>query len=435
MITLEENVAWGSNPTIYVSFYYEKTRDGTSMKYRTKTVISPLTGSSYFGYSIQQLLHINNEEKENEVLKDSSPSQWGDDIEYTSPWYTVPNKTSGTTPVTFNVYSNSGRDEYYTYSMDIDPAYASVTQSLNSKTSSSIKINWSSDSTIDHIWYSINNGSSWVDAGAVNASSGNYNITGLSANTSYNIKTRVRRAGTTLTTDSTALSVTTYQRTIPTISLSSKSVNSVTVISGCNVTVSSTQYRIKTSSGSYGGYQNSATFSGLTPNTAYIVEVKKVGQASGEAGTATLSVTTYQIGEITSASNFNHGDNASLVITNPSGTSLILQMKIGATQIFSKSVSAGTITNTFTDTELDNIYKLYGNGNTLTVTYILTTTANGTSYTNNRNCTVTLTGKQKTGHINVNGTWKRTQRWVNVNGTWKRAVRWINVNGTWKRCI
>lgn len=115
------------------------------------------------------------------------------------------------------------------------PRYATCNQSLNSKTLSSIKINWSSDSTIDYVWYSIDNGSSWVAVGSVNVSNGSYDITGLSANTSYNIKTRVRRKDSQLTTDS-----------------------------------------------------------------------------------ATLNISTYQIGEISSISNFNHGDNTNIVITNPS---------------------------------------------------------------------------------------------------------------------
>lgn len=312
------------------------------------------------------------------------------------------------------------------------PRYATANQSLNSKTSSSIRMNWSSDSTIDYIWYSINNGSSWVAVGSVNASSGNYNITGLSSNTTYNIKTRVRRKDSQLTTDSSTLSIATYPTTVASISVSSKTVNSVTVTSSCNVAVSSTQYRIKTSSGSYGAYQTSPTFTGLSPNTSYVVEVKKVGQASGEVGTATVLVTTYQIATISSASNFNHGDNSTLSVSNPSGASMTLQMKIGNTQIFSSSVSAGTVTHIYTDTELDNIYRLYSTGNSLTVTYIVSITVNSQTYTNSRTATVTLTGNQKTAYTGSGK--KRVKVYVGVNGSVKRAVVWIGNNGR-KRCI
>ena len=260
-----------------------------------------------------------------------------------------------------------------------------ATISLSSKTSSSVTVTSGCNVTASSTQYRIK---------PANGSYGSYQnsatFTGLSPNTAYVVE--VKKVGQASGEAGTAtLNVTTHQRTIPTIALSSKSVNSITVSSECNVAVSSTQYRIKPANGSYGSYQNSATFTGLSPNTAYVVEVKKVGQASGEAGTATLNVTTHQIGEISSANNFNHGDNSSLVVTNPSSASLSLAMKIGNTQIFSKNVSAGTVTHSFTDEQLDNIYKLYGYNNSLTVTYILTTTANGTSYTHTKTCIITFT--------------------------------------------
>lgn len=90
------------------------------------------------------------------------------------------------------------------------PRYASISQNLSSKTETTITMNWSSDSTCNYIWYSINNGSSWVAIGNINAKSGSYTISGLSANTTYNVKTRVRRADSNLTSDSSNLSVATY---------------------------------------------------------------------------------------------------------------------------------------------------------------------------------------------------------------------------------
>lgn len=94
--------------------------------------------------------------------------------------------------------------------LDKIPRYAISVQSLNSKTETSIKMNWSSDSTCDYVWYSTNNGSSWTAVGSVNATSGSYTISGLTANTTYNIKTRVRRKDSQLTTDSSASAIATY---------------------------------------------------------------------------------------------------------------------------------------------------------------------------------------------------------------------------------
>lgn len=90
------------------------------------------------------------------------------------------------------------------------PRYATVTQSNPSKTETAITMKWTSDATVDYIWYSKNNDSSWTGINVTDGTSGTYTIDGLTANTAYQIKTRVRRKDSQLTTDSSALSVTTY---------------------------------------------------------------------------------------------------------------------------------------------------------------------------------------------------------------------------------
>lgn len=90
------------------------------------------------------------------------------------------------------------------------PRYATSNQSLNSKTETTITMNWSSDNIIDGIWYSVDNGANWNWVHDPRATSGSYTIKGLSANTTYNIKTRVKRLDNQLSTDSSNLSVTTY---------------------------------------------------------------------------------------------------------------------------------------------------------------------------------------------------------------------------------
>lgn len=230
-----------------------------------------------------------------------------------------------------------------TVTLDTIPRYASISHSLNSTGLNSARINWSSDSTCDYLQYSINGGA-WVGA------SGNpYTISGLSPNTTYKVKTRVRR---------------------------------------------------------------------------------KDSQLYSQTGD--LSITTKDIGRIASVGNFEHGNSTSISITNPSGATLNLVMKIGNTQIFSRTVTTATKTITFSDAELDAIYKLYGSGSSLTATFILTTAG---AYTNSKTATITLKGNQKTVKENISGTYRRAKTWINVNGTWRRAVIWVNINGTWKRGI
>lgn len=87
---------------------------------------------------------------------------------------------------------------------------ATVNQILIEKTETTIKIKWVSDSIIDYIWYSTDNGTHWSGIDVPDDSQGQYTISGLLADTTYNIKTRARKRDTQQTTDSVALSVTTY---------------------------------------------------------------------------------------------------------------------------------------------------------------------------------------------------------------------------------
>lgn len=92
---------------------------------------------------------------------------------------------------------------------------ASVTQTLQAKTEATITINWKSDATINRIRYSTNNGSSWSAAITVSAKSGSYTITGLSANTSYKIKTEARVSSNSSIITTSATTVKTYKYPSP----------------------------------------------------------------------------------------------------------------------------------------------------------------------------------------------------------------------------
>ncbi len=127
--------------------------------------------------------------------------------------YTVAHESDGTKSV--KISATVGGNVMYgngsaTVTLDKIPRYATVTQSNTAKTETTATIKWSADSTIDYIWYSTNNGSSWTGINVADGTSGTYTINGLNPNTKYNIKTRVRRKDSQLTTDSSALAVTTY---------------------------------------------------------------------------------------------------------------------------------------------------------------------------------------------------------------------------------
>ena len=122
------SITWGTGPKIPIAFAYEKQRSGANMQYRVNVTISAITGSSYFGYPIYMGLTIGGQDVGSVTLKEASPYQWDSAITYTSGWYTVSNKTSGTTAVSFKMYSGSGssRNDTYSYTMDVDPAASTV---------------------------------------------------------------------------------------------------------------------------------------------------------------------------------------------------------------------------------------------------------------------------------------------------------------------
>lgn len=94
--------------------------------------------------------------------------------------------------------------------LDTIPRYATITHSSGAKTETSITMNWNTDASINKLWYSTDNGSTYTEVSNVSGTSGNYTITGLTANTSYNIKTKVRRADSGLESASSTLAVSTY---------------------------------------------------------------------------------------------------------------------------------------------------------------------------------------------------------------------------------
>ncbi len=271
--------------------------------------------------------------------------------------FTVYHNPAGQASFSFSMAANvfySGGGYIYasdSWTLDTIPRYANITSfSVSKRDLTSVKFNWTADASCDYAWYSTNNGASW------NALPNSNIVSGLSYNTGYNFKLRVRRTDSQLTTDS------------------------------------STYYQ-----------------------------------------------TTYDIAKISSAPNINLGDNELVEYSNPSGSTIKLSIQNTAGTLFycnDRVVSDSSYMFNFTDQELDTLYKAMGTSNSLNARiYLKTFYSQSGYYTDYKQITITLTGNQKTGHINVNDVWKRSKKWLNVNGVWKRCVRWVNVNGTWKRCI
>lgn len=91
------------------------------------------------------------------------------------------------------------------------PRYASITSfSVAKRDETSVTFNWKANATIDYVWYSTNDGSSWTGYNTPDGTSGSFTVSGLSANTTYNFKLRVRRKDSQLNTTSSRVQQTTY---------------------------------------------------------------------------------------------------------------------------------------------------------------------------------------------------------------------------------
>lgn len=232
------------------------------------------------------------------------------------------------------------------------PRYATISQSLNNKTETSIVMNWSSDSIIDYIWYSTNNGSSWSGVDVTDGTSGAYTISGLRANTTYQVKTRARRKDSQLTTDSSALSVATYAypycNSMPDLTIGNKLTLGFYNPLKRNITVNilgadNSQISNDTTTGtSISGYNNATVqnrFYASIPNSksgTYKVKVTYSGQVSTQTGgtyTVDISVCRPTIGTVsyqdTNSTTTGITGNNQLIIRNQS------QVTVSATSLTS----------------------------------------------------------------------------------------------------
>ena len=154
----------------------------------------------------------------NKVYNAPSGTSYYNNNTITSGTITIPSSNSaGDGSITVSFRAGVGTSQSYntsgsgTWTLDRIPRYATISQTLVNKTETQITMNWKTDSTVDGVWYSINGGSSWVGGLSTGTgTSGNYTITGLTANTTYNIQTRVKRKDSQLYSNTSSMSVQTY---------------------------------------------------------------------------------------------------------------------------------------------------------------------------------------------------------------------------------
>ena len=229
------------------------------------------------------------------------------------------------------------------------PRKTSITNfTVAKRNETSLTFNWATADTIDYLWYSTNNGSSWTGYDVTDGTSGNFVVSGLSANTTYNCKIRVRRKDSQLPTDSSTVSQTTnaYPQFTTQPTYSDRTETTIDVYYKPNMTVGSAQYRIKTTSGSYSSWTNinssnvisgnattiaGCTFriSSLTPNTNYVVQVRLKSTLTDNytnSNEVSTNMYTYAYPYCTEAPNFTIGEDVTIKLYNPLNRSVQIQM-------------------------------------------------------------------------------------------------------------
>ena len=211
METLFSGRVYNSSPYPSALVQYEYQRSGADMQYRFHWKVYLESSGGWYYNNIAFKIYLNGSEVFSTNCKSSSKG-WS--FEGTTGWYTVGNKTSGSTPCYFTAKDtqNSSWCNYTssTYYLTVAPAYTSINSFTVSKKSgfnglTQVSVSWSAAHTCSQIQYSTNNGSSWATANSdVNSSSGSFTISGLSPGTGYNFKLRVKRRDSGLTTDSSA---------------------------------------------------------------------------------------------------------------------------------------------------------------------------------------------------------------------------------------
>lgn len=213
-----------SNATLTASFNENSTSTSGNTSNITVTATQKIGNadwSSNYSSTLKIYWYDNNANSDGKLVATTSVTSQGRNATITATGtVTAAHKTDGslsgyakavwTKGGSLNWTPNSGSVQTSSTALTKIPRYPTVSQSLNSKTETSITMNYSSDSTCDYLWYSTDGGTSWTGINITDGTSGTYTISGLTAGTTYSIKTRLRRKDSQLTTDSSALSVATY---------------------------------------------------------------------------------------------------------------------------------------------------------------------------------------------------------------------------------
>ena len=216
------------------------------------------------------------------------------------------------------------------------------------------------------------------------------------------------------------------------------------VYNNMDKTLSAMQYRIKGEHKKniypyWGNWNKECTFAvqNLTPNTNYTVQLKATCNGI-DTYSAVYNVRTLDIARFTSLNDFFFGDVINITKTNESNLSNFLTVKVGDNVIVERRVlESNNLVFTFTQDDLDKLYKALTSFNKTTVEFILITNNGAQDWTSSKKVQCTFNGNQKTAHyFTQDKTSKRAKViYYIADATPKKAVFVIKKDGKWRKCI
>ena len=281
----------------------------------------------------------------------------------------ITHNSDGTKSIAFSVAFSTSAGSYMPGSISISnsikltdiPRYTQIHASVSNVGLNSIGVRWTTDDNISVMRYRLNSGS-WVDVETdMNASSGQFTISGLNPNTTYNIDLDAKRRDSGLWSFSAGKGAS-FSRTTKDIARIS-SYNSSTNLGD--------SYTIK--------YTN--------PSGA------KVQVGIYDADSINYYAEYRTVTDLSYTFNFTDAELDSMY------------KAMGKTN----NLKARVYLKTFYDST-----KYYANYKDITITL--------TGNQKTEHVKINNSWKRAKRWVNVNGTWKRAVRWVNVNGTWKRCI-------------
>jgi len=331
METLFSSRQWCSSPKGYWTIEYEHQRSGSDMQYRFKYTVW-ISSGGWFYNAMKMPLYLNGSNVATLQVKTYNSNEKGWTYSGTTGWYTVSNKTSGTTSfyaelVDTGGYAQANWNKYdtsATFNLTVDPAKSELGSISNFTIGNAIPISITkySSSFRDDMVIKYGNTTVKTISGVTNGSS--ISFTSAELNTIYSLMSTVN-SGT------FSFSITTYNGST---SVGTSSQSATGSITGASPSISSSNISYK---------DNNSTTVAVTGDNQYLVQnlsslLVTISSASGNKG---ASITKYEATingvtkTLTSAGNIDYG------VIN-SGSNLTLTVKVtdsrGNTASASKTV-------------------------------------------------------------------------------------------------